>query len=150
MLTVMRDARSIVVAQLSFIGDMIFTTPLLAGLGELWPDAPITVVGRPSALGVLDGFPGVSGTIPYDKDDREKGPGSLLAIGLALFERRRQDTDPNLHASRRRVERALEAIRGAANATEAEAATQLSDALRRLLAEIPEGRSAELDAFLGD
>lgn len=77
----MRDARSIVVAQLSFIGDMVFTTPLLGGLHELWPDASITVVGRPSALAVLDGFPGVSRTIPYDKDDRDRGPGSVLAIG---------------------------------------------------------------------
>jgi heptosyltransferase-2 len=81
MLTVMRDARSIVVAQLSFIGDMVFTTPLLSGLRELWPGASITVVGRPSALAVLDGFPGVGGTIPYDKDDRDRGPGSILSIG---------------------------------------------------------------------
>ena len=63
MLIAMRDARSIVVAQLSFIGDMVFTTPLLVGLRELWPDASITVVGRPSALGVLDGTPS-AGTSP--------------------------------------------------------------------------------------
>jgi heptosyltransferase-2 len=81
MLTAMLNVRSIVVAQLSFIGDMVFTTPLLGGVRELWPDASITVVGRPSALAVLDGFPGVSGTIPYDKDDRDRGPGSVVSIG---------------------------------------------------------------------
>jgi heptosyltransferase-2 len=84
MLTGMRDPRSIVVAQLSFIGDMVFTTPLLSGLRDLWPGALITVVGRPAVLGVLDGFPGVGGTIPYDKDDEERAPGSILAIGRRI------------------------------------------------------------------
>lgn len=86
MLTAMRDPRSIVVAQLSFIGDMVFTTPLLSGIHALWPGAAITVVGRPSSLEVLDGFPGVGGTIRYDKDRRNRGPGSLLQLGRQVRE----------------------------------------------------------------
>lgn len=77
----MRAANSIVVAQLSFIGDMVFTTPLLSGLTELWPHARIVVIGKPSAIQLLDGFPGISETIAYDKHGKENNPGSMLALG---------------------------------------------------------------------
>ena len=72
--------RSIVVAQLAFIGDMVFATPLLARLAETWPGAEIAVVGRPAALEVLADEPRVAARIPYDKDHGHRGVGGLLRV----------------------------------------------------------------------
>ena len=75
---------SIVVAQLAFIGDMVFSTPLLAALRERFPAARIAVVGRPSALGVLADHPCVDAVVPYDKDSADRGLGGLWRVGRAL------------------------------------------------------------------
>lgn len=71
---------SIVVAQLAFIGDMVFTTPLLDALAGLWPSAEIAVVGRTAALEVLDGDPRVAARLAYDKAGTDRGPGGLLRV----------------------------------------------------------------------
>ncbi len=77
-------ARRIVVLQLSFIGDMVFTTPLLDELRECFPGAEITVVGKPVALGVLEDHPSVDRTIAYDKQSADRGARGLLRIALAV------------------------------------------------------------------
>lgn len=76
--------------------------------------------------------------------------GSVMAVLLALLERRRQDLGPEAGDRRRRIERELRAIRQAAGAPATEGAGSLSRALRRLAAESGDGRDPELDALLGE
>lgn len=80
--------QSIVVAQLAFIGDMVFTTPLIDELAALWPGAALAVVGRPRALELLEDHPSVAQLIPYDKDGTDRGPGGLLRVARAVRRRR--------------------------------------------------------------
>lgn len=76
----------VVVAQLSFIGDMVFTTPLLDEIKQRWPRARLVVAGRPRALEVLEDHPAVDRYVVYDKDDRQRGTNALLAVGRRLRE----------------------------------------------------------------
>lgn len=82
---------SIVVAQLSFIGDMVFTTPLLATLREHWPAARIGVVGQARSLEVLEDHPAVDHRLAYEKSGAGRGLRPLLAVG-----RRVRATRPDL------------------------------------------------------
>ncbi len=78
-----RSPRRVVVAQLAFIGDMVFSTPLLAALRARWPDSELLIVGRPAALEVLEDHPSGPSLMPYDKD-RDGGWSALRAAGAAL------------------------------------------------------------------
>ena len=79
---------SIVVAQLAFIGDMVFTTPLLDALVERWPSAGIAVVGREAALEVLAADPRVAARIVYDKSGADRGARGLARVADAVRARR--------------------------------------------------------------
>ncbi len=83
-----RPPRSIVVAQLAFIGDMVFTTPLLEEIVERWPAAEIAVVGRAAALEVLAGDPRVTVLLAYDKSGADRGARGLLRVAGAVTGRR--------------------------------------------------------------
>jgi hypothetical protein len=75
--------------------------------------------------------------------------GSVLIVLFAQWDRRRQSADPAVALRRRRVEAELARIRDAARLPAPEAASELAGALRALLAEIPEGRAAEIDELIG-
>lgn len=75
---------------------------------------------------------------------------SILAVGLALVDRRRRNVDPALLRRRALASVEMQRVRDAASLPSARAASELARALRRLLAECPDARSAELDAFLGE
>jgi hypothetical protein len=75
--------------------------------------------------------------------------GSVLAVLVALFDRRRR-LDPEAQALRKRAEDQLGAIRAAASAPAAEAAANIARALRALVAQHPDADSRELDEFLGE
>ena len=83
-----RPPRSIVIAQLAFIGDMVFTTPLLEALVERWPAAEIAVVGRAAALEVLAGDPRVTSLLAYDKAGADRGVRGLARVAGSVRERR--------------------------------------------------------------
>ncbi len=83
-----RPPRSIVVAQLAFIGDMVFTTPLLEELAERWPAAELAVVGRAAALEVLAGDPRVASLLAYDKAGADRGVRGLARVAGFVRERR--------------------------------------------------------------
>lgn len=78
------DPKRVVVAQLAFIGDMVFTTPLLAALRARWPAAQQWVVGRPAALEVLEDHPGAPQLIAYDKDRRDRGAAGVGKAAAAV------------------------------------------------------------------
>lgn len=80
--------RRCAVAQLSFIGDMVFTTPLLDALKRAWPGTRVVVVGRPHVLEVLEDHPSVDETLAYDKHGSSSGWGGLRRLARALREDR--------------------------------------------------------------
>lgn len=80
----LRSPRTIVVAQLAFIGDMVFSTPLLRALVQRWPEAFLVVVGRPGAVEVLEDFPGLGERIAYDKEGSDAGPGGIWRLSRVL------------------------------------------------------------------
>lgn len=82
------QVNSIVVAQLAFIGDMVFTTPLLAALRERFPAARITVVGRPAALDVLEDHPSGVEPVAYDKQHADRGLAGIERIARELRSRK--------------------------------------------------------------
>jgi hypothetical protein len=93
--------------------------------------------------------------------DRGRGPlGPWMPVGLyagtsllvlaALFDRRRRDVDPVLVRRRKLLEAELGRLRGAANLPGDRAVVELAQALRRMLAEVPEARSVEIDEFLSE
>lgn len=75
--------RSIQVAQLAFIGDMVFSTPLLDELKRIWPAARVTVIGKPAALAPLVDQPSVDATISYDKQGRDRGWSGFVRVARA-------------------------------------------------------------------
>lgn len=76
--------RTVIVAQLAFIGDMVFTTPLLSQIAETWPTARIIVTGRPGALEVLEDDPRFAALVPYDKDRADRGVPGLWRVSRKL------------------------------------------------------------------
>lgn len=74
-------APSIVVAQLAFIGDMVFTTPLFDEIKRAFGDATLTVVGRPAALEPLADHRAVDAVIAFDKDASNHGVSGLVDVG---------------------------------------------------------------------
>ena len=74
----------IAIAQLAFIGDMVFATPLLAEISERWPHAAMLVIGRPAALEMLEDHPAKPTLLPYDKDRNDRGIVGLCRVGMQL------------------------------------------------------------------
>jgi hypothetical protein len=76
--------------------------------------------------------------------------GASLLLLAALWDRRRRDVDPQVLRRRRLLDREHRRVRDAVGLPADEALTELAGALRRMLAEVPDARSAELDALLGE
>jgi hypothetical protein len=76
--------------------------------------------------------------------------GASLLLLAALWDRRRRDVDPRVVRRRRLLDRERRRVRSAAGLPADEAVRELAGALRRMLAEVPHARSAELDALLGE
>ncbi len=63
-----RPPRSILVIRMSGIGDVVWTTPLLANLRRAWPMAHIAYVARPAAAQVLIGNPDIDEIILFESE----------------------------------------------------------------------------------
>ena len=73
-----------------------------------------------------------------------------LLLGIALLDRRRRAVDPEVIRQRKRLETQRRRIRAAAKQPGREGVRELADAVRQMVAELPDARSAEIDAFLGE
>ncbi len=65
------------VAQTSFLGDVVLSTPVFAALRQHYPGAHICALVRPEAADLLDGHPHVDSVLIDDKRGRERGLGSF-------------------------------------------------------------------------
>ena len=76
--------------------------------------------------------------------------GSLLLVVLAIIDRRRRDVDPQQARRRRLLVEELARVRSAGGLPPGEGATQLAEALRRMLQEAPGASNPEIDEVLGE
>lgn len=63
----------ILLIQTSFLGDVILSTPVVAGIRKLYPTAEIYVTTTPIAAGLLEGHELISKVIPFEKRGKHRG-----------------------------------------------------------------------------
>ncbi len=73
----------ILLVQLSFLGDTILSTPVIAGLKKIFPESTISVLTTPISSALVANDPFVEEVIVYDKRKKDKGM-------LNLFKKARQ------------------------------------------------------------
>ena len=76
----------ILVAQTSFLGDVILSTPVFAAVKRHQPDCHVTAWVRPEAAAVLDGHPHVDAVLVDDKRGADAGIRGLLRLRARLRE----------------------------------------------------------------
>ncbi|MGM0655259.1 MAG: glycosyltransferase family 9 protein [Thermodesulfobacteriota bacterium] len=74
----------ILFVQLSFLGDMILSTPVIAGLKKIHPEASLTVLTTPMAAALVENDPLVDKVITFDKRGRDKSISGMLEKAGAL------------------------------------------------------------------
>jgi len=77
-MTKKNNPKKILILNLTRMGDLIQTTPLIAGLLEMKPKPEITLLGNSSFISICDDMPNISKKIPFDvKQFKEKGTGII-------------------------------------------------------------------------
>jgi heptosyltransferase-2 len=74
----------ILVAQTSFLGDVVLSTPVFASLKRHRPGCHVTVWLRPEAAPLLEGHPHVDAVLVDDKRGADRGLAGMVRIGRAL------------------------------------------------------------------
>jgi lipopolysaccharide heptosyltransferase II len=75
---------ALLVAQTSFLGDVVLTTPLLSALRERLRPRRLAVLVRPEAVPLLDGHPHVDVVLADDKRGVTRGLGGLARLAARL------------------------------------------------------------------
>ncbi len=75
---------ALLVAQTSFLGDVVLTTPLLTALRERLRPRRLAVLVRPEAVPLLDGHPDVDAVLVDDKRAADGGPAGTLRVAQRL------------------------------------------------------------------
>jgi len=70
----------ILVAQTSFLGDVVLSTPVCAAVKRCRPGAHVTMWVRPDTAGILTDHPHVDAVVVDDKRSRARGFGSLRTL----------------------------------------------------------------------
>jgi heptosyltransferase II len=91
---------ALLVAQTSFLGDVVLTTPLVAALRERLRPRRLDVLVRPEAVPLLDGHPDVDALLVDDKRGGDRGPGGIARV-VARLRRERFDLVVSPHRSLR-------------------------------------------------
>ncbi len=69
-----KQFKNILLIQTAFIGDVVLTTPMIAALRKLQPEAKITVMVNPGAAALLRSSPDVDQVMVLDKKKSHKSP----------------------------------------------------------------------------
>ena len=75
----------ILIAQSSFLGDVVLSTPVCAAVRRHYPAAHITMLVRPEVAGILDGHPHVDAVCIDDKRGRTRDKYGILTLPTTLF-----------------------------------------------------------------
>jgi heptosyltransferase-2 len=70
----------ILIAQSSFLGDVVLSTPVCAAVKRVHPDAQVTLWVRSDTAAILAGHPHVDALLVDDKRARDRGSGSLRTL----------------------------------------------------------------------
>src|SRR5438477_11519264 len=95
-----RAGPALLVAQTSFLGDVVLTTPLLAELRTSLRPRRLAVLVRPEAAPLLAGHPAVDDVLIDDKRGRDRGLRGLARVARRL-RRERFDLAVSPHRSLR-------------------------------------------------
>jgi heptosyltransferase-2 len=68
------------IAQTSFLGDVVLSTPVFAALRRQYPEAHLTALVHPDVAGVLDGHPHVDAVLTDDKRGGDRGLRSFRLV----------------------------------------------------------------------
>src|ERR1051326_2212664 len=79
-----RAGPALLVAQTSFLGDGVLTTPLRAALRRCVAPRRLAVLVRPEAVPLLAGHPDVDQVLVDDKRGRDRGLGGLVRTARRL------------------------------------------------------------------
>lgn len=74
----------ILLAQTSFLGDTILSTPVIAAIKSIYPHSQLWMLTTPLSAGLVSRDPLLSGVIPYDKRVRDSGLSGLLRMARKL------------------------------------------------------------------
>lgn len=74
----------ILIVQTSFLGDTILSTPVIAGVKRIYPDAELWMMTTPLSVRLVQRDPLLAGVIPYDKRGKDKGLKGLFSMARNL------------------------------------------------------------------
>lgn len=74
----------ILIVQTSFLGDTILSTPVIAAIKRIYPDAELWMMTTPLSVQLVERDPLLTGVIPYDKRGQDKGIKGLLNMAGRL------------------------------------------------------------------
>jgi heptosyltransferase II len=74
----------VLLVQTSFLGDVILSTPVIAGIKRLHPQAEIWMMTTPQARDLVRADPLLAGTLVFDKRAASSGPGGLWRVAREI------------------------------------------------------------------
>jgi len=74
----------ILIIQTSYLGDTILSTPVIAGVHKLYPEAELWMMTTPAGTGIVERDPLLKGVIAFDKRNRAAGLSGLIRMGHDL------------------------------------------------------------------
>ena len=90
--------KEILVVNVNWLGDVIFSSPVFKALKTAYPDARLSCLAVPRVKEVLECVPGIDEVIVYDEDGRHANPVAKAAL-IYQLRQRRFDTVFLLHKS---------------------------------------------------
>ena len=76
------------VLQTAFIGDVVYTSPLVHAIKQQYPDASISLLVSPRAKDIARCIPGVDEVITFDKHGQDAGPVGVLRMAQRIRNQR--------------------------------------------------------------
>lgn len=74
----------ILIVQTSYLGDTVLSTPVIAGIHQLYPSAQLWMMTTPAATGLVERDPLLKGVIAFDKRKQAAGLSGLIRMGQSL------------------------------------------------------------------
>jgi lipopolysaccharide heptosyltransferase II len=74
----------ILIVQTSYLGDTILSTPVIAAVHRLYPEAKLWMMTTPAAAGLVERDPFLEGVIAFDKRNQAAGLTGLIRTGRYL------------------------------------------------------------------
>jgi len=74
----------ILLVQLSWLGDTILSTPVIAGIKQIYPDSQLWMLTTPLASALVERDPLLAGVLTYDKRNRDSGIKGFVRMSFRL------------------------------------------------------------------